>query len=201
MVDRLATILEPFALTESASGSGWKRRITLSEEELKRQARVIDDLLNRESFATALGLMNEWAVSWVVWRRHDTREWLDYRTVRRSAAGLLGAIDAVGRDAGLVHVLTDEQRSLGDFWRNLCDLRNAYHHHGMRPQVLVGNSEIDREASLGKRFLEGNASFMSGTLTLTWRIAWRTDSGQPYRTTTRRTFQCHAGMSGRPRHW
>ena len=52
MVDRLAAILEPFALTESASGSGWKRQITLSEEELKRQARVIDDLLNRESFAT-----------------------------------------------------------------------------------------------------------------------------------------------------
>ena len=110
IVDRLAALLEPFALTESASGSGWKRQIALSDEELKRQARVIDDLLNRESFATALGLMNEWAVSWVVWRSHDTREWLNYRTVRRNAAGLLGAIDAVGRDAGLVHVLTDEQR-------------------------------------------------------------------------------------------
>ena len=155
MVDRLAAILEPFALTESVSGSGWKRQITLSEEELKRQARVIDDLLNRESFATALGLMNEWAVSWVVWRSHDTNEWLDYRTVRRSAAGLLGAIDAVGRDAGLVHVLTDEQRSLGDFWRNLCDLRNAYHHHGMRPQVLVGNSEIERKLRSVRDFWRG----------------------------------------------
>ena len=145
LVDRLATILEPFALTEPASRDKWKRKIALSEEELKRQAGVIDDLLERESFAAALGLMNEWTVSWVAWRRDHTRNWLDYGTVRRSAAGLLGAIAAVGRDADLINVLSDEQRSLGKFWSDLCELRNAYHHHGMRPQVLVGNPEIDRK--------------------------------------------------------
>ena len=155
MVDRLAAILEPFALNERVSGDGWKQRITLSEEELKRQAGIIDDLLERESFATALGLMNEWTVSWVAWRRDDASKWLDYRKVRRSAAGFLGAIEAVGRDAELAHVLTDEQRLLGEFWRDLCELRNAYHHHGMRPQILVGNPQIDKKLRSVRDFWEG----------------------------------------------
>ena len=155
MVDRLAAILEPFALTEPTSGDGWKRGIALSEEELKRQAGIIDDLLERESFATALGLMNEWTVSWVAWCRDDTSKWLDYRTVRRSAAGLLGAIEAVGKDSELVHVLTDEQRLLGKFWSDLCELRNAYHHHGMRPQVLVGNPQIGKKLCSARDFWEG----------------------------------------------
>ena len=145
LVGRLAEILEPFAFTGPAPGDGWKRRIALSKGELERQARIIDDLLLRKSFAIALGLMNEWTVSWIACRRDETGKWLDYRTVRRDAARLLGAIEAVGKDPELVHVLTNEQRLLGEFWRDLCELRNAYHHHGMRPQVLVGNSQIAKK--------------------------------------------------------
>ena len=155
MVDRLAAILEPFALNEKVSGDGWKQQIALSEEELKRQAGIIDDLLERESFATALGLMNEWTVSWVAWCRDDTSKWLDYRTVRRSAASLLGAIEAGGKDAELIHLLTSQQRLLGQFWRDLCELRNAYHHHGMRPQILVGNPQIDNKLRSIRDFWKG----------------------------------------------
>ena len=155
LVDRLADILEPFALTTTTSGDGWKQQVALSNGELRRQADVIDDLLLRGSFATALGLMNEWTVSWVVWRSNDVNAWLDYRTVRRRAAGLLGAIEAVSKDSEIVHVLSDEQRSLGDFWRELCELRNAYHHHGMRPQVLVGNPQIDKKHRRIRDFWEG----------------------------------------------
>ena len=143
LVGRLADTLEPFALTRPVAGEGWKRKIVLSRGELERQAGVIDNLLLRSNFATALGLMNEWTVSWVAWRCNDVNDWLRFGTVRRRAAGLLGAVEAVAKDPELVHLLSDEQRSLGEFWGELCGLRNAYHHHGMRPQVLVGNPQID----------------------------------------------------------
>ena len=59
--ERLAELLEPVALTESVSGDGWKRQVRLSRSELERQVRIVDDLLGRESYATALRLMREWA--------------------------------------------------------------------------------------------------------------------------------------------
>ncbi|MBN1460123.1 MAG: hypothetical protein JXA57_11350, partial [Armatimonadetes bacterium] len=142
LVDQLTEILDPFILDQQVSGDGWKQHVALSKPELARQARIVDDLLQRESIATALGLLNEWTVSWVAWRLGYERGWLDFQVVRRRAAGLLGAIAAVSGDPDLHHVLSDEQRSLGDFWSLLCELRNAYHHHGMRAQVLVGNPQI-----------------------------------------------------------
>lgn len=141
MVERLKEILEAFALNEDVTGDGWKRQVALGKPELERQGRIIDDLLQRETYAAALGLLNEWTVSWVSWRRGE-QGWLDYQGVRRSSASLLGAMAAIGCDPELEHILTKNQRSLGEFWGLLCELRNAYHHHGMRAQVLVGNSEI-----------------------------------------------------------
>ena len=134
-----------FALNDPSSGDGWKRKVALSEDELDRQARIIDDLLDRGNLAAALGLMNEWVVSWVVLRSGKKDEWLKFKPVRRMAAGLLGAIGEVGNDPELSESLTDEQRSLGELWRNLSPLRNAYHHHGMRPLPLIGEKDTKRK--------------------------------------------------------
>ena len=136
LVDRLGELLEPFALPQAPGGDGWKRQVVLSKDELKRQARVIDDLWRHGTVGTALGLMNEWTTSWAVWRIGDGDGWIE-RQVRRKASHRLHAIAAVGRDSGIAGVLTSEQRALGSFWEELCELRNAYHHHGMRPGVVV----------------------------------------------------------------
>ena len=155
LVGQLDTILEPFALTESISRNGWKRRVVLSEQELKRQASIVDDLLGHGNIAAALGLMNEWTVSWTALRLGQENEWLDYHKVRRKSANLLNAIKAVGKDPDLRDTLKDEQRALGDFWSNLSTLRNAYHHHGMRPQDLVGDKQQARNLRLIRDFWEG----------------------------------------------
>ena len=154
LVGRLRRILQPFALREPISGDGWKKRVLLSKDELRRQAKIIDDLLKHGNLAAALGLMNEWTVSWAVWRTTETPEdqWLDYKKVRSKAAKLLGAIAAVEENPDLADVLTTDQRSLGNFWRELSDLRNAYAHHGMRPQVLVGDAKIEKELDRVRRF-------------------------------------------------
>lgn len=144
LVDRFDETVAPFALSDPFSGDGWKRKVALSENELKRQAQIVDDLLKRGNLAAALGLMNEWVISWVVLRSGLKDEWLKFDPVRRKAAGLLGAIMAVEKDPELSKSLTDEQRSLGEFWRSLSSLRNAYHHHGMRPQPLIGERDAER---------------------------------------------------------
>ena len=145
LADRFDETLERLALNDLSPGSGWKGRVVLSGDELERQARIVDDLLERGSLASALGLMNEWTVSWIVLRLDHESDWLDFKRVRRKAAGLLGAIGVVGKDPDLRHCLTKEQRSLGEFWRRLTQLRNAYHHHGMRKGALIGEKQTSQE--------------------------------------------------------
>lgn len=154
LVERLGTILEPFALTESVSRNGWKKRVVLSKQELKRQASIVDDLLEHGNIAAALGLMREWTVSWATWRLGEESEWL-YRKVRTKATNILGAMAAIIKDAELSGVLTEKQCSLGDFWSNLSSLRNAYHHHGMRPQDLVGDKKQSHELHYIRDFWKG----------------------------------------------
>ena len=145
LVENLRHSLAPFVLDQQVSGEGWKSQVTLSEMELARQAHLIDDLLKRENTASALGLLNEWTVSWVALRLGEQENWLDYTKGRRKAAHLLGALKAAGRDDDLRPFLSDDQRQLGEFWDTLCDLRNSFHHHGMRPQSLIGNQQTHQK--------------------------------------------------------
>ena len=174
LINRLEEILKPFAAAVPASGDGWKSHVRLTEEELGRQARIIDDLLSRKNVATALGLMNEWTVSWVALRDGHARDWLDFPNVRRRAGHLLGALAAVSDDDELVTHLTPKQCLLASFWRNLSSLRNAYHHHGMRPQPLVA----DRKAEKSLREIE---DFWSGTLRFQPDISLEFRGSQPAR--------------------
>lgn len=143
---QLANIINAFSLEKTVSGQGQKGKIALSEGELGRQTRIIDDLLRHGHTAIVIGLMNEWIVSWIVHRQRPRTHWLDYHQTRKRAASLLGAIKAVSKDAEICNVLTEEQRVLGEFWAALSELRNGYNHHGMRRQELVNdsNSQIER---------------------------------------------------------
>lgn len=135
LLHRLREVIERFAFPEHCSGEGWKRKTELTEKELRRQAHVVDHLLKHGNTATGLGLMNEWTQTWAARRLGlgNSVDWLD-RKVRGQASARLHAIRVVGADPDLKHVLTDDQRPLGEFWGKLCDVRNTYHHHGMRPQ-------------------------------------------------------------------
>jgi hypothetical protein len=128
--------LESFRLTDTVPGAGWKGKVSLSEEELKRQARLVDELLEGGSLATALGLMREWTVSWAILRLRLDGQWLDRDKVRRRAEGVLGALRALLEDSTLGG-LTQEQKQIANFWKLLSDLRNAFLHSGMRRQVLA----------------------------------------------------------------
>ena len=128
---------------QAAPKAGWKKRTALTKGELARQAYLIDDLLERGNRPAALGLMNEWTVSWTIHSLGDHAGWLDYPTERSKAASRLGAIRAIGQESDIKSQLTAEQQALGEFWGCLSELRNAHHHHGMRPRVLIGNGQFE----------------------------------------------------------
>ena len=155
LAERFERILEPFALDADLAGDGRKTRIALSERELARQARHVDDLLRRDNTDAALGLMNEWTVSWAVLRAFPGAEWLNFTKVRRKAARKLDAMAAIGDDPELRGRLTDEQIALGAFWRRLRGLRNAWRHSGMRPQLVVGNREVAGDCVETRKYWEG----------------------------------------------
>jgi hypothetical protein len=129
----------------------WKESVALGEQELRRQADLIDLYLRRSQLPLALGLMREWVVSYVLLQDQRGDRWLDNsRNGARSAAerrlGALAAIerDKKGRDDASI-VLTDEQKRWAKFWNQLTELRNELHHHGMKKNVVGANpSALER---------------------------------------------------------
>lgn len=140
VADQLEVVLAPYRLSGTGSSTWLKNGLVLDEDELKRQAVLVDDLLKRGNLPAALGLMNEWTVSWVLWNQGASTDWLRFHAHRRIAAGQLGALAAMGRDSELAASLSQDQQRLGEYWLELNDLRNALHHHGMRPQIVFGDA-------------------------------------------------------------
>ena len=151
LVGDLARALRRYTLEEGTAprGDGWKRRIDLNDDELKRQATVVDGLLGHNNVAVALGLMSEWTVSWVTLRLDRGDGWLEYSSARREAQTLLNAMAAAAQDGQLRRLLGEDQRLLGEFWSELRDLRNGYAHHGMRPMPL-GSGFNEHQTGLTK---------------------------------------------------
>lgn len=138
----LMTLLKPLALKLDKRGDGWKGSIELDEQELLRQAKLIDELIGRENYPAAFGLLREWVVSWVVWRKYNPEQWLD-KNERSQADRLLGAMSALLKNERLKLKLSDEQRELAGFWDAIRELRNGYAHHGMKGQVQAGDPQTE----------------------------------------------------------
>ena len=133
LVDRITNRLALFQPPIPPTGQQWKQAVPLHEEELRRQAALIDSLAQNGALPSAYGLMREWAISWALWRNGNTRQaWK--RDDREIAEGLLGRLRRLLILAP--ELLTEEQRWLAEFWKELADVRNAYHHHGMRGETV-----------------------------------------------------------------
>ncbi|MEW5980208.1 MAG: TM1812 family CRISPR-associated protein [Acidobacteriota bacterium] len=122
----------PFCFLSPPTWSGeWKRKVPLNQAELDRQAVLIERLFESNHLPAAIGLLEEWIVSWVI--LHELKEdqrvrWLDFKEVRRKASQRLGVLAAHATEASGGH------QQWSRFWSQLTELRNTVHHHGMREQ-------------------------------------------------------------------
>ena len=134
----IAGTAEKSAFATLPGKGNWKQDIPLNKDELKRQAHMIDLYLDRGQLSLAVGMMREWVVAWAIWKSgkcEEINDWLN-REVRRRYEHRLGAIGAFSRDSAFRSTITDAQKKFGTFWNQLADeLRNALHHHAMRPEA------------------------------------------------------------------
>lgn len=114
----------------------WKAGIALTENELKREAFLIEQYLQHNQIALAIGLMREWLVSLVSFHLGQQRNWLD-RDARLIAEHQLGGLGAYIRSRSKLALPEpdEEQKRWGKFWNRLSESRNYYHHHGMNQQL------------------------------------------------------------------
>ncbi len=133
----MAEAAAPTAFTQPPVGRGnWKETIQLNGQELERQARMIDAYLERGQLSLAIGLMREWVISWVIWKRQSSQRWLGY-SARKPHEQRLGGIGAILKNVPTGIEPTPDQRDFGEFWNKLGDeLRNALLHHGMRQEAM-----------------------------------------------------------------
>jgi CRISPR-associated DxTHG motif protein len=136
--NQLLELLEPFKIEKQEMDETWKSGIPLDSNELQRQSLFINRLLDHKDEATALGLLREWTISWALLNQNDKSNWLD-KNLREQVSRKLSAIKEAYSSKQLSHFLTDDQKELGKFWEKLTSLRNGFHHHGMRPQVMIHN--------------------------------------------------------------
>lgn len=136
LTNTIASVATESAFTTAPANGEWKKNVTLDNNELKRQAQMIDLYLERDQLPLAVGLMREWVVSWAILKCGDSCEigkWLGSK-VRSRYERRLGALGAFAR-GGIT--ITDEQQKFGTFWNQLTDsLRNVLHHHAMREDAL-----------------------------------------------------------------
>ena len=115
----------------------WKKKIPLDDNELKRQAYMIDLYFERGQLSLAVGLMREWVVSWVIWQLHDCtdiKNWLDH-DVRSQYEGKLFAVKEAARGVAVLPpgIPIWGIKRFGNFWNQLTgNLRNALLHNAMR---------------------------------------------------------------------
>ena len=147
LVDKLKISLQPFAAKH-----GSKKAIELTECELQRQARHIDRLHEVGHFAAAFGLMREWVVSWVSWGSNKPSQWHDLNR-RRKAERQLNLMTKLLDEGQAGNHLTEAQRKVAEFWKELRDVRNLTHHHGMRPEDVF-NNKLKREERIWRRWTD-----------------------------------------------
>ncbi len=132
----IVSVARKSAFAKTPERRQWKQSILLDENELERQADMIDLYLERGQLSLAAGLMREWVVSWAIWKSDNLDEqtgaWLT-REIRQQYEHRLGALGAFAKTGDS----TSEQKKFGTFWNQLAnELRNALHHHAMREEVF-----------------------------------------------------------------
>jgi CRISPR-associated DxTHG motif protein len=123
------------ALSGGQKSKKWKCSVTLTQDELQRQARIIDQYLEREQSALGLSLMREWVVSLGIYHNGNRDQWLE-RNERLRIERNIGALAL----RELKDYLDDAQKEWSEFWNQLGEQRNQIAHCGMKEDEVKPDS-------------------------------------------------------------
>lgn len=115
-------------------GENWKKSIALNQQELERQARMIESYLESNQINHAAGIIREWVVNRVMLAMSCTNNWLKERYKAEKALKILEYIANNFED-----ILIPEQKNLACLWAKVTKYRNMVHHHGMKNSEMVEN--------------------------------------------------------------
>lgn len=150
---KVKEFIEPFAM-DNMKRNRDKRTLILDEEELKRQARMINCYIEQGYVNHSIGLMREWMVSAAMYQDYlrkgidkvEGREWLVYHSENNSMSRAhfefkYGRLQKLVQDQKHGTLLTQGQMWLGQQWGFLADKRNQLHHHGFKNDYSLLDSE------------------------------------------------------------
>ena len=113
-----------------------KHAIDLNEDELARQLRVIEVLIESQDWCSAAGNLREWFVSWMLLRNADcgslpADSWLPHSS-RETTEHRLGRLSNALQTPAIRGAFDENQLSFADAWDTCTTVRNACMHFGMR---------------------------------------------------------------------
>lgn len=142
----------PFALDNHRRNKD-KRGLMLNEQELKRQALMIDCYIEQGYVNHSIGLMREWMVSAAMYQiqKHNDFDllegnvWLAYsaqtnKIDRKTVESNFGKLQQTVRNHKDDTPLTNGQKWLAEQWNFLTSERNHLHHHGLNKDYSLLNS-------------------------------------------------------------
>ena len=122
-----------------------KRSIDLGEDELARQLRVIEVLVESGDWCSAAGNLREWFVSWMLWRDRDCKSlpadsWLPHSS-REATEHRLGRLSNGLKTPAVRSAFDENQRSFAEAWDTCTTVRNACMHFGMRLDTVAPKTD------------------------------------------------------------
>lgn len=147
LMEHVVNSAKPFTFHESpSSGGNWKQSVAINDDELMRQASLVDSYLESGLINNAIGLMREFVVSRAAFQHKDANtdsSWLE-RERRKQAERKLGALlnYSTNHSKNPNCGLTGCNKELARCWDSITQHRNELHHHGMKKEVVKIDSSV-----------------------------------------------------------
>ncbi len=158
IVNKLREGPESFKLKKNSKTTDLYKKtdVQFDKEELIRQAKIIEDVKNHGDYAVATGMLLEWLESYVLLQIGECK-WLtsDARKKAGRKAQQIGGIYSSKKEK--VFSLTTEQERFGSLYNDVKEVRNLFHHHGMRSTLWsvtepVRSAQGDRTINIEEIF-------------------------------------------------
>jgi hypothetical protein len=151
VAERLHRAARLFAWPDELTAKQAKRNLKLSHAEIRRELDLVGLWAKRRAEGGALRALRELIINRVLLARGIISGWLD-ESARKRAAEALNQLRQVNNPR--FSSLPEDRKKLGRLWHEVCEMRNAFAHAGMKPDEVHVENASHRIAGFVERFRE-----------------------------------------------